>query len=304
MVLVLPVTALLVQGQPSMVESQPTVEQTHTMVPAPAPAPTAETFLAEVESPRTATLTSPESVVAPVTVGWKERLNGLFASVLPWIVTVWLVGVVVLAVRQLGGWIVLRRLCGNGTEPVDDVLAAKLCHIAERLGVQRAVQLLSSINVDVPAVVGHLKPVILLPASLISGLSTQQIEAILAHELAHIRRHDYLVNLIQVTCETLLFYHPAVWWISREIRREREHCCDDLAVQVYGNRVAYARTLATLEETRSAVHAAAMAATGGSLMQRIRRDRRPTGRSAHDPWHVAGRGTGYSIAMRDPAPGH
>ena len=209
--------------------------------------------------------------MATAKIDWKERLDARLAAALPWIVTTWFVGVFALAVRQFGGWIMLRRLCGAGAEPADEVLAGKLRNIAQRLGVQRAVRLLCSVNVAVPSAIGHLKPVILLPASLLSGLSTQQIEALLAHELAHIRRHDYLVNLVQSTCETLLFYHPAVWWLSCEIRREREHCCDDLAVQVCGDRIAYARTLATLEERRFTVVTAAMAATGGSLMHRIRR---------------------------------
>jgi len=93
-----------------------------------------------------------------------------------------------------------------------------LQRLATRLGVGRAVRLVQSVRVDVPSVIGHFKPVILLPASALTGLAPQELEAILAHELAHIRRHDYLVNLIQTTIETLLFYHPAVWWISREIR--------------------------------------------------------------------------------------
>ena len=105
-------------------------------------------------------------------------------------------------------------------------------------------------RVDVPTVIGWLKPVVLLPASALAGLSPNQVEAILAHELAHIRRHDYLVNLLQTLVETLLFYHPAVWWLSRRIRAERENCCDDLAVSLCGDPVAYAAALAELEDLR------------------------------------------------------
>ena len=90
--------------------------------------------------------------------------------------------------------------------------------------------------------------VILLPISTLSGLSREQIEMILAHELAHIRRHDFFVNLLQATVETLLFYHPAAWWISRRIRVEREHCCDDIAVDVCGNPLQYARALTRLSD--------------------------------------------------------
>ena len=132
-------------------------------------------------------------------------------------------------------------------------------------------RLLESTRVDVPTVIGWLTPVVLLPASALAGLTPQQIEAILAHELAHIRRHDYLVNLLQTLVETLLFYHPAVWWLSRRIRVERENCCDDLAVSLCGDPVAYAAALADLEELRSSNRTLALAATGGSLLQRVRR---------------------------------
>ena len=123
--------------------------------------------------------------------------------------------------------------------------------LSRRLHIGRAITLLESALVDVPTVIGWLKPVVLLPASALAGLSPQQLEAILAHELAHIRRHDYLVNLLQTLVETVLFYHPAVWWLSRRIRIERENCCDDLAVSLCGDPVAYAQALADLEALRS-----------------------------------------------------
>ena len=122
-----------------------------------------------------------------------------------------------------------------------------------------------------PTVIGWLKPVVLLPASALAGLAPNQMEAILAHELAHIRRHDYIVNLLQTVVETLLFYHPAVWWLSRRIRAERENCCDDLAVSLCGDPVAYAAALAELEGLRSTTGELVLAATGGSLLQRVRR---------------------------------
>src|SRR5205814_3969509 len=106
--------------------------------------------------------------------------------------------------------------------------------------------------VDSPCVLGWLKPIILVPISATTGLSPQQIEGILAHELAHVRRNDYLVNLAQTVVETVLFYHPAVWWISRTIRQEREHCCDDIAAQTAGDARGYARALVAMEELRQA----------------------------------------------------
>src|SRR5687768_2508429 len=116
-----------------------------------------------------------------------------------------------------------------------------------------------------------MRPVILLPASALTGLTTSQLELILAHELAHVRRFDYLVNLLQTIVETLLFYHPAVWWVSGRIRLEREHCCDDAAVAACGDVLSYARALTELEGLRGAMPALAMAATGGSLTERVRR---------------------------------
>ncbi len=118
-------------------------------------------------------------------------------------------------------------------------------------------------------VVGALKPVILLPASLITELPTDQLESLLAHELAHMLRQDYLVNLVQSLIETLLFYHPAVWWISYQVRAERENCCDDLAVNVANNRDVYARALAAVAGARTS--AMSPAAAGGILLPRLRR---------------------------------
>ena len=119
--------------------------------------------------------------------------------------------------------------------------------------------------------IGWLKPVILIPTSALAGLSPLQLEAILAHELAHIRRHDYLVNLLQTLVETLLFYHPAVWWVSKQIRIERENCCDDLAVSLCGDPILYAQALADLEHLRGAGTNLVLAANGGSLLHRVKR---------------------------------
>jgi len=192
---------------------------------------------------------------------------------LPAILSLWVVGVVLLSVYHLGGWLQARRLAWRDARPAAAEWTARLGVLRDRLGVGRPVALLESARVAVPAVVGWLKPVILVPASAFSGLAPQQLEAVLAHELAHVRRHDYLINLLQTAVETLLFYHPAVWWASRQVRIERESCCDDLALAVCGDRVGYARALATLEGLRAPAPRLAMAATGGtgSLLARIRR---------------------------------
>ena len=146
---------------------------------------------------------------------------------------------------------------------------------------------------EVPVLVGYLRPVILVPAGLLSSMPPEHVELILLHELAHVRRHDYLVNLLQTLTEGLFFYHPAVWWISGVVRAEREHCCDDLAVDVSSSAGAYeyALALTALEQSRwgstdQLNRAAGVAATGGILMTRIHRllyPKRPTAVSAGTP---------------------
>lgn len=190
---------------------------------------------------------------------------------LPAVFSFWVLGVVLLSVCHLGGWFQARRLTRRDARPAAAAWTARLGVLRERLGIGRAVELLESARVAVPSVVGWLRPVILVPASAFTGLAPQQLEAVLAHELAHVRRHDYLINLLQTAVETLLFYHPAVWWASRQVRIERESCCDDLALAVCGDRVGYARALAALEGLRAPAPRLAMAATGGSLLARVRR---------------------------------
>jgi beta-lactamase regulating signal transducer with metallopeptidase domain len=192
---------------------------------------------------------------------------------LPWLFAAWLCGVAAFSAVQLAGWLEIHRRRRRGARLAEE-LRAVVPRLCRSLGIRRPVALLESAAVAVPAVIGWLRPVVLVPASALAGLTPQQLELILAHELAHVRRNDYLVNLVQAVVETLLFYHPAAWWMSRQVRREREHCCDDLAVAVAGNRLEYARALAVLEELRAAPLRLAPAATGpahGVLLSRIRR---------------------------------
>lgn len=207
---------------------------------------------------------------------------------LPVVVLGWVIGVAVLALRLFGGWARVRGMKRSGLV-ADAMLEATVERLRRRLHITRAITLLQSPVVSVPTVMGWLKPTVLLPVSMLAGLTPEQVEAILAHELAHIRRHDYLVNLLQTLLETLLFYHPAVWWLSRRIRIEREHCCDDLAVSLCGDPVMYARALADLEELRGDQVQLVMAASGGSLLARVRR------LLAAPPQH-AGRGPAWLAA--------
>jgi beta-lactamase regulating signal transducer with metallopeptidase domain len=185
-------------------------------------------------------------------------------------VLAWFAGVYMFSLRTLGGWMLLMRLRRQRAEPIAGDLLKTCLALQQRLGVSRAVRYVCSKVAESPAVFGCLRPVVVLPLSALAGLSPWQVEAIIAHELAHIKRWDLLVNAFQIATETLLFYHPAVWWVNRVIRNEREHCCDDIAVEACGNAHDYARALAQLEESRSA-SVWAMAANGGVLTSRIGR---------------------------------
>ncbi len=200
----------------------------------------------------------------------QEEARHRLEPFLPYLVALWALGVLVLSVRLLGGLWLLRKLKTRFNRPVPEELALKCRELAQRLGIAHAVGLRESLAVNIPLVIGWLRPMILLPTSTISGLSVLQLELILAHELAHVRRHDYLLNLLQHLAETLLFYHPAVWWASAKIREERENCCDDMAVRVCnGDKTNYAKALAKLDDMH--LCQLAPAATGGSLLKRIER---------------------------------
>ena len=200
-----------------------------------------------------------------------EELQRAASPLLAWLVAAWSVGVAFLSLRFLLACGTVRRLPALGGGPADPSLTACVRKLAARLGVTRPVSVLRSTAVIVPTVVGWLRPVILLPVASVAGLSRPQLEAVLAHELAHICRHDFLVNLLQHAVETALFFHPAVWWVSHRIREEREHCCDDIARDLCGGSLDYARALAALETTRGDRFALGVAADGGSLLARIRR---------------------------------
>lgn len=189
----------------------------------------------------------------------------------PWAAPFWMAGVLILSIRHLRNWTSARVLRRTGVCSPPDAWQQRLIELANRVRVSRPVTLLESGLASVPSVVGHLRPVILMPVGLLSSLPVGQIEAILLHELAHIRRNDYLINMLQVAVESLLFYHPAVWWISGIMRAEREHCCDDAVVAIGGDAYQYALALATLEEKRWAAPEPALAATGGNLVKRIHR---------------------------------
>ena len=202
----------------------------------------------------------------------RQPFTDRLESLLPWLLMAWALGVSALSARLLGGLIYAARLKRRGIRPVTEQWQEMLVRLSRHLRVTKAVRLLESSLVQVPTVLGWLKPVILMPVSALVNLTPPQLEVLLAHELAHIRRHDYLVNLLQTVTETLLFYHPAVWWVSHQIRIEREQACDDIAVSICGGALIYARALTKVERLRNAAPPQPMlAATGGELRVRVRR---------------------------------
>jgi beta-lactamase regulating signal transducer with metallopeptidase domain len=191
---------------------------------------------------------------------------------LPWLVIAWVAGVILLTIRLVGAWWRLRRLLTRDVWPLVDRWATLTSHMCDAFDVHRKVQFLESRLADVPVVISWLRPVVLVPTSIMTNLTPAEVEALLAHELAHIRRRDDVVNLLQTVIETLLFYHPAVWWLSARLRQEREHCCDDLAAEMIGDRVIYSRALmAAAQLATSRPERLAVAANGGKLVVRIRR---------------------------------
>ncbi len=197
------------------------------------------------------------------------------AALLPWIDGLWFIGVFALSMRSLGGWWYLRRLRLASTVEAPAVVCAAFQRIASTLGLSRPIALRLSTAIDSPMTMGTLRAIVLLPLSAISLLSTDELEVVLAHELAHVRRADFFWNTLQTVAETLFFFHPAVWWISARIRHERELCCDDLALQICPNPIVYAHALVHLEEHRSRHLRLAMALDGhqshATLVTRIAR---------------------------------
>lgn len=202
---------------------------------------------------------------------WLNQIAASLDRCLPWILTTWFTGVLLFLCRLNIGLLVARRMKTVATQAASAELQLMFHHLKHRLGITRTIRLANSALVQVPIVIGWLRPVVLVPIGCLTGLAPNQIEAILAHELAHIQRHDYLVSVLQSFVEAVLFYHPAVWWVSKQVRIEREDCCDDLAVRTSGDSLSYAKALSILEEHRSSYPAISLGANGGALVMRIKR---------------------------------
>ena len=229
-------------------------------------------FASVLPETTTASPTAPAhaAIVATPTravVGALENLPRASPKLLPWLVGAWLFGVALFSLRFAGGFLLLeyKRRQSHAPDPRILVLCREL---QSRLGLNRAIRYLECSWLEAPAVIGWLRPIVLLPIAALTGLSEEQLSAVIAHELAHIRRLDAFVNLFQILVETLLFYHPAMWWLNRRIRAERELCCDEIAVSLTGNRIEYARALTLMAAWKNAP-ALAMAVHRGPLSLRI-----------------------------------
>ena len=209
--------------------------------------------------------------IPPVEPNLIDSLREMLHPFVPWTVPAWSVGVALLGFKAFVGWRRARTLTRQASHSAPAGWQDAVSRLAAQVGVRMRVRLLVTARVAVPCVVGCLKPVILLPPAALTGLTPLQLEMVLAHELSHIRRHDYLVNLVQVGIETLLFYHPVVRWVSRDARRERELCCDDSAVHACGDALHYAHALTDLAALRGDDLSPAMGVTGGDLAMRVER---------------------------------
>ena len=202
-------------------------------------------------------------------------LRSWMEQFIPAIGILWTVGFSIAVVRLGRGWFFAHRLVHQAKSFDDPLWQGPVERLSDAMVIRRSVRLLKSESINTPSVVGWFSPVILWPTSGITGISAQGISAIIAHELAHIKRSDFIVNVLQSVIDAVYFYHPATWWISRQVRLEREHCADELAVQILegsslGTRVGYGQTLLDLEEYRPA-QVFTIRATGGFLLPRIRR---------------------------------
>ena len=231
-----------------------------------AAAPVATFLLVDVDSSEVAI-----DVPPPLDFRVAARPPSLAEIVMVAIFVAWLCGAMLMSLRLAGGLWRLRSIIRNHASELDEAWSVHVEKLVQGMGLTRRIRWMQSHLIDVPMTVGWLRPVILIPCSVLTSLPPLQLDAILAHELAHIRRYDYVVNILQSLLEALLFYHPCVFWVSNRLRAERECCCDDAALALGHDPLLYARALTELETLRSRNPLPALASTGGSLMTRIKR---------------------------------
>jgi beta-lactamase regulating signal transducer with metallopeptidase domain len=191
----------------------------------------------------------------------------------PFMVNLWILGVVFFTIKFIFGFLYTIRLKNTKTRPVSNQWIKRFENIQNKLHLRKSITFLESYIIKIPVVLGHLKPVVLVPAEMLTGMPANQIEAIIAHELAHIKRNDYIINVLQTIVETIFFFHPAVWYISAQIRKERENCCDDMALNVCKESIVYAKALVSIQELTFNRHYSAVAFSGNKkhVLNRIKR---------------------------------
>lgn len=239
-------------------------------------------FYANLEGPRSLVLTVQH---------YLQQVVGSVQPFMPTMVVLWMLGVLFLLLRLQGSIMYLGRLKRTKVSRVPADWSSKLEELSHQLGIPGPVSMMESALAEIPMVIGHLKPVILLPLGMIAGLPARDVEAVLAHELAHIKRYDYLINIVQTVVESVLFFNPVVWWVSSVIRKQREHCCDDLAVRCCGNQLVYAHALTNLGawSLKSPSMSMGLFKNRNELFQRIKRLVYPhAGASIKEKWVPAG----------------
>ena len=212
------------------------------------------------------------NAIAPATVSTRVPAPLIdWNAWMPFILLLWFTGVGLSTARLTASWWITLRLRRTAESILPGSIGEMFRSLTSQMGFVRSVMLMKSRRISTPLAVGWIRPVVLLPVRAFTGLDEDQLRAVLAHELAHIRRHDFLVNVLQRCVESFLFYHPGVWWLSARIRAEREHCCDDLAVRMCGDPLIYAQALVQMEQERGGAPQVAMAAGGTGLTSRVLR---------------------------------
>lgn len=212
------------------------------------------------------------TAIAVTETGWMMQIMAFFSEHAQLIVAGWFLVFAVKSVLAVSGLLYLRSVAQKVSTP-EMKWIVRFYELAERMRIRQEIELRESAQVAVPMVIGFLKPVVLVPLGMLANLPAAQVEAILLHELAHIRRRDYLINLVQVFCENVFFFNPAVWWISKLIREEREHCCDDLAISVMQNKTSFIHALVSFQEYNQSgpVFEMAFSRKRNHLLDRIKR---------------------------------
>ncbi|RYU94971.1 M56 family metallopeptidase [Emticicia agri] len=212
------------------------------------------------------------SVFAPSELTFIQQAELFMHNNLDTFVLFWFIGANLLLLRLIIGFVYVQQLKVQKINPVRDEVLGIMEDLQEKIQLNIPIRLVESAKAVVPMTIGWIKPIILLPAGIMSGLSITQLEAVLAHELAHIKRYDYLVNIFQSCIEILFFYHPATWFISAQVRDERENCCDDFAVNICGDRLVLAKALTQVATFQHQPRLAmAFGAKRQTFMDRIKR---------------------------------